>query len=86
MVRITMVLILAILSMETLASPLNLEVSVKVVQNGNTTDQSAESCLPDGHACGFKQKDSCCKGLRCVDVGRNGYKDVCQSWLCICMS
>ena len=85
MVRITMVLILALLSMETLASPLNLEVSIKGVQNGNTTDQSAESCLPSGHACGFKQKDNCCKGLKCTDVGRSAGKDVCLSWLCICM-
>ena len=50
MVRITMVLILAILSVETLASPLNLEVSIKGVQNGNTTEQSAESCIQEGRS------------------------------------
>ena len=50
MVRITMVLILAILSVEPLASPLNLDLSIKGVQNSNTTEQSAESvrCLKEG--------------------------------------
>ena len=41
MVRSTIVLILAILSMQALASPLNLEVSIKGVQNGNTVERSA---------------------------------------------
>ena len=77
MVRITMVLILAILSMETLASPLNLEVSIKGVQNGDTTDQSAESCLPWGHTCGSpKDKDICCKGLKCLDAPV-GWRGIC---------
>ena len=53
--------------METLASPLNLDVSIKGVQNGNTTDQSAEGCYPIGHACGNADHDPfiCCRGLKC---------------------
>ena len=38
MVRLTIVLILAIISLEILASPLKLEVSINGVQNGNTTE------------------------------------------------
>ena len=48
MVRITIVLILAILSMEILASPLNLEVSFKGVQKGNTAEQSTGACTQKG--------------------------------------
>ena len=39
--HITIVLILSIFSTETLASPVNLEVSIKGVQNGNTVERSA---------------------------------------------
>ena len=72
MVCITIVLILAVLSMETLASPLNLEVSIKGVQNGNTTNQSAESCLPMGEPCPNNDANSTayCKGMSCHNWNR----------------
>ena len=63
MVRITIVLILAMLAMETMASPLNLEVSIKGVQNGNTTEQLAEACAPLGRICEIDDMlFVCCKG------------------------
>ena len=64
MVRSTIVLILAILSMQTLASPLNLEVSIKGVQNGDTAEQSIPACFEKGHFCG-RIGLICCDGLTC---------------------
>ena len=82
MVHRTTLMILVILSMETLASPLNLEVSIKGVQNGNTTNQSAESCVPMGQPCPNLDPDSkaCCKnsqGIRmnCHNVDRKCFPD-----------
>ena len=80
MVRLTIVLVLGILSMETLAVPLNLEVSIKGSHNGNTTDQdwtssiSAEQngCAKINDVCAMKDCNHsgcilCCeKGLKCV--------------------
>ena len=68
MVRITIVLIIAMLAMETMASPLNLEVSIKGVQNGNTTEQLDGACVPEGRRC-YRHVE-CCKGLICR-WGRN---------------
>ena len=66
MVRVTIVLILAILSKETLASPLNLEVSINEVQNGNSTEgSSAGACIPEFEGCQFEGNPNCCKGLEC---------------------
>ena len=64
MVHSTLVLILAILSMQTLASPLNLEVSIKGVQNGDTAEQSFLGCVEKGHFCGGIGL-ICCEGLKC---------------------
>ena len=67
MVRSTIVLILAILSMQTLASPLNLEVSIKGVQNGDTAEQSIEGCREKGRYCGrIDTPGTCCPGLKCT--------------------
>ena len=64
MVRNTIVLILAILSMQTLASPLNLKVSIKGVQNGDTAEKSIPACVEKGHFCG-RFGLICCEGLKC---------------------
>ena len=64
MVRITIVLILAMLAMETLASPLNLEVSIQGVQNGNTTKEAAGGCIEEFGVCQNDQ-NNCCNGLVC---------------------
>ena len=72
MVGITTVLILAIFSMETLASPLNLEVSIRGVKNGNSTEQS-EPCIGFWKRCPLPPApNQCCKGL------------VCSSWYELC--
>ena len=57
-------MILAILSMQALASPLNLEVSIKGVQNGDTAEQSIPACFEKGHFCG-RIGLICCDGLTC---------------------
>ena len=62
MVCITIVLILAVLSMETLSSPLNLEVSIDGVQNGNTVGRSAGACVKEGQICDYKKGLICCNG------------------------
>ena len=70
MVRITVIMILAILSMEILASPVNLEVSINVFQNAthtytyNTAEQSIPACFEKGHFCG-RIGLICCDGLTC---------------------
>merc|ERR1712157_193252 len=68
MVCSTIVLILAILSMQTMASPLNLEVSINRVQNGNTVERSAGACVMKGQVCGRRGETdhSCCQGLYCT--------------------
>ena len=68
MVRFAIILILGIISMETLAVPLSLEVSIKGAQNGNTTEQT-EGCDPAGVLCKEQLHDCdschCCPGLTC---------------------
>ena len=46
MVSNAIVLILAILTLETLAVPLNLELSINGVRNGNRAKQAKTSCIP----------------------------------------
>ena len=67
--HLTIVLILAFLSLETLASPLKLEVSINGVQNGNTVEvgglQSLEGACAKKHKICEPLPNSCCKGLHC---------------------
>ena len=80
MVRSTIVLILAILSMQALASPLNLEVSIKGVQNGDTAEKSIPACVEKGHCCG-RFGLICCEGLKCKhlqEFTRPGFTRTCQ--------
>ena len=54
--------------METLASPLNLEVSINGVQNENSAEGStAGACITQGRPCnpGNTLQSNCCKGLFC---------------------
>ena len=62
MVWFAIVMILAILSMETLASPLALEVSSEGMQNGNTAEQLG-TCAKKGFVC--RVESPCCIGLEC---------------------
>ena len=79
MVRITVIMILAILSMETSATPLNLEVSINGVQNGNTAEQSIPACLEKGQICSGWIGRICCEGLQCKDSkSKPRYQKTCQ--------
>ena len=81
MVRRTIVLVLGILSMETLAVPLNLEISIKGSHNANTTDQDWTSRVGSGPEVGCvfaKINDPCYPG---IDCGFGGCKDCCDKGL-----
>ena len=80
MVRFTVVLILGMLSMDTLASPLDLKVSVKGVQNGIAAEQSMgrsmgqeSECTRKGQVCNDveTQYPPCCEGLDCLPVDKD---------------
>ena len=81
MVRFTVVLILGILSMDTLASPLDLKVSVKGVQNGIAAEQSmgrsmvgqGSKCTPIDQVCADVEVEypPCCEGLDCLPVDKD---------------
>ena len=77
MVRLTIVPFLAIISLETLASPLQLEVSINGDQNGNTAEAGEEACRKKDAIC-EPRPNSCCKGLQCKPEPHGAFILTCQ--------